>query len=41
MDVNPNEVIKYLANEVTRLSIDNAVLRAALEAKEKAEEDGK
>lgn len=40
MDINPQEVIKHLANEVARLNVDNAVLRAALEAKEKSEDDG-
>lgn len=40
MDINPQEVIKHLANEVARLTIDNAVLKAALEAKENTETDG-
>lgn len=40
MDINPQEVIKHLANEIARLNIDNALLKAALEAKEKSEEDG-
>ena len=41
MDINPQEVIKHLSNEISRLNIENAVLKAALEAKEKPEEDGK
>lgn len=31
MDINPQEVIKHLSNEIARLNIDNAIMRAALE----------
>lgn len=40
MEINPQEIIKNLANEIARLSVDNAVLKAALEAKEQPQEDG-
>jgi hypothetical protein len=40
MEINPHEVIKQLTSEISRLALDNAILRAALEAKEKPEEDG-
>ena len=43
MDVNPNEVIKHLTNEISRLNVELAILRAALSQQESAngkEEEG-
>ncbi len=34
MDVNPEEVIQHLAEEVTRLNIQVAILKAALSKKD-------
>jgi hypothetical protein len=34
MEINPQEVIKHLSNEISRLNIELAVLKAALNQQE-------
>lgn len=42
MEINPQEIIKQLSNEIARLNVDNAVLRAALaQAQEQGNGDEK